>query len=515
MEGAATRTRLVVAGVVVVAVAARLEMVLRGAGLEGLHGYDDGVYYAAAASLVNGRVPYRDFVLLHPPGMVLLLSPFALLGRLTTDHVGFAVARVAFMLLSAANAGAVAALGARSPRPAAAVAAAAGGLFAGLWFSSIYASRTTLLETPASSLLLVALLLVWRRRRAPGQWAQLAAGVALGGAAAVKIWGVVPLIVVAAWQLRSAGRPAALRVLGGAAVAVFVVCIGFFVLDPASMSRLVLRDQLDRPLTSPSPLTRGLDASSLTWNLPHAQLDGTWAGVGVLALAVVALIALAFVAWRQDARLPVVLLAVCASVLVLSPSYFTHYGELLTPPLALVVGSAAAGVVTLVRGWVPTDRLAALAVVPLLVLLALDVHTVVRPLGHPIDTARLRATVAGGGCVASDTPAALAVLDVLTPDLRAGCEVPVDLTGITYDRDSRRQPNGRAVPRLRNAPWQRDLQAYLGGADVVVLARPPRSMLNAAGLAELARRPLEARSVGVRVYGPPRPPARRAVATPH
>lgn len=511
MEGAATRTRSVVgvvAGVVVVAFAVRLEMVLRGAGLEGLHGYDDGVYYAAASSLVNGRVPYRDFVLLHPPGMVLLLAPFALLGRLTSDHVGFALARVAFMLLSAANAGAVAALGARSRRPAPMVAAAAGGLFAALWYSSIYASRTTLLETPASTLLLVALLLLWRRRRTPGRWAQLAAGAALGGAAAVKIWGVVPLLVVAAWQLRAAGRPAALRVLGGAAGAVFVVCLGFFVLDPAAMTRLVLLDQLNRPLTSPSPLTRALDASSLTWNLPRAHLDGSWAGVAVVALAVVAVVALALVAWRQDAKLPVVLLAACAAVLVLSPSYFTHYGELLTPAAALVVGAAAASAVTLVRGRAPTERLAVLAVVPLLVLVALELHTIVRPLGRPIDTARLRAVVAGRGCVASDTPGALAVLDVLTPDLRAGCPVPVDLTGITYDRDSVRQPNGRAVPRLRNGPWQRDLQAYLGGADVVVMARSPWSMLDRRGLAQLARRPLEARSVGVRVYGPAGPPAR-------
>lgn len=515
MEGAAARTRLVVAGVVVVAFAARLGMVLRGAGLEGLHGYDDGVYYAAASSLVNGRVPYRDFVLLHPPGIVLLLAPFALLGRLTSDHVGFAVARVAFMLLSAANAGAIAALGARSRRPAALVAAAAGGLFAALWYSSIYASRTTLLETPASSLLLVALLLLWRRRRTPGPWVQVAAGAALGGAAAVKIWGVVPLLVVAAWHLKVAGRPAALRVLGGAAGAVLVVCLGFFVLAPGAMTRLVLLDQLHRPLTSPSPLTRALDASSLTWNLPHVHLDGTWAGVGVAALAAVALAALAVVAWRQDARLPVLLLAACGAVLVLSPSYFTHYGELLTPPVALVVGAAAASLATLVRDRTAADRLAVLAVVPLLVLLALDLHTLVRPLGRPIDAHRLRTVVAGRGCVASDMPGALAVLDVLTPDLRAGCAVPVDLTGITYDRDSVRQPNGRAVPRLRNPLWQRDLQGYLGGADVVVLVRSPRSMLDRAGLAQLARRPLEARSGVVRVYGPSRPPARKAVAAPH
>lgn len=498
-----------------VAFGVRLEMVLRGAGLQGLHGYDDGVYYAAAASLVSGRLPYRDFVLLHPPGMALLLSPFALLGRLTSDHLGFASARVAFMLLSALNAGAVAALGARSRRPAATVAALAGGLFAALWYSPIYASRTTLLETPASTLLLVALLLLWRRRRTPGPWAQAAAGAALGASAAVKIWGIVPLLVVAAWQLRAAGRGPTLRLLGGAAAAVFAVCIAFFVQAPAAMTRLVLLDQLHRPLTSPSPVTRALDASSLTWNLPHAQLDGTVAGSVAVTVAGLTLVTLAVVAWRQDARLPVLLLGACAAVLVLSPSYYTHYGELLTVPAALVVGAATAGAVTALRGRTASDRLAVLAAVPLVALLALGLHTVLRPFGHHLDVAGLRAQVADRGCVASDSPAALAVLDVLTPDLRAGCAVPVDVTGVTYDRDSVRQPNGRAVSRLRNPLWQRDLQAYLGGADVVVLSRAPRSMLDRRGMTELARRPLELRRTGVRVYGPARPPARKAVAAPH
>lgn len=48
------------------AVVVRLLMVLRGAGLGGMLSYDDGVYYSAAGSLVWGRLPYRDFLLLHP-----------------------------------------------------------------------------------------------------------------------------------------------------------------------------------------------------------------------------------------------------------------------------------------------------------------------------------------------------------------------------------------------------------------------------------------------------------------
>ncbi len=47
--------------------------------LFGLHGYngdgyDDGVYLGAAIRFVNGVLPYRDFALLHPPGIVLLFE---------------------------------------------------------------------------------------------------------------------------------------------------------------------------------------------------------------------------------------------------------------------------------------------------------------------------------------------------------------------------------------------------------------------------------------------------------
>src|SRR5579862_545272 len=43
--------------------------------------YDDGVYMGAATRLSHGVVPYRDFVFLHPPGIILLLTPFAFVGR--------------------------------------------------------------------------------------------------------------------------------------------------------------------------------------------------------------------------------------------------------------------------------------------------------------------------------------------------------------------------------------------------------------------------------------------------
>ena len=83
------------AAVAAVAFVARILVVLRGDGFHELVGYDQGVYYAAADSFVHGRRPYGGFLLLHPPGIMLFLSPFAALGSLTSDATGMAVARFA------------------------------------------------------------------------------------------------------------------------------------------------------------------------------------------------------------------------------------------------------------------------------------------------------------------------------------------------------------------------------------------------------------------------------------
>ena len=106
----------------VTAFVVRLAMVLRGGGLGGLMSYDDGVYYSAAGSLWWGQLPYRDFVMVHPPGILLSLAPFAGLGRLTHDALGFQVARVAWMLVGSLNAALVVVAARRSGLVAATVA---------------------------------------------------------------------------------------------------------------------------------------------------------------------------------------------------------------------------------------------------------------------------------------------------------------------------------------------------------------------------------------------------------
>src|SRR3954447_20009959 len=205
---------IIMCAVAVVAVVARGWLVLGHAGLAGLEGYDDGVYYAGAAALVAGRSPYGDFLFLHPPGILLALSPFAALGAVTSDPVGLAAARVAFWVLGGLNAALVARVASRQG----VVAAWVGGLAYALWYPAIYAERTSLLEALGNTGLLVALLLLGRAGPASRR-AQVLAGVAVGLSACVKIWMVVPLAVLVVWQVLTAGWRSGARLAAGAVAA--------------------------------------------------------------------------------------------------------------------------------------------------------------------------------------------------------------------------------------------------------------------------------------------------------
>ena len=221
-----------------VALLARLLPVLRGGGLGGIPGYDDGVYFGAAESFVFGRIPYRDFVLLHPPGIVLVLAPFAELARWTTDIRGLAAAQLAFMCVGAANAVLVYLVARRIGTPAGVV----GGLFYAFWAAATWAERTALLEPLVNLGLLVGLLCLGDMRTTSRR-RTLVGGAALGLACSVKIWAVVPLLVLALWVLGRAGLRRALTLLAGSVAAAGLICLPFFLAAPDRMLRLVVFDQ--------------------------------------------------------------------------------------------------------------------------------------------------------------------------------------------------------------------------------------------------------------------------------
>ena len=129
-----------------------------GGGLFGHLGYDGAVYYAAAVGVASGQAPYRDFLLLHPPGIVVSLLPFADLGRLIGDPSAMAVARVAWMAMGACSAVVAALIFRRYGTGPALVA----GLSYAVFLPAIRVEHSTTLEAPGSLCVLVAMALLTR-----------------------------------------------------------------------------------------------------------------------------------------------------------------------------------------------------------------------------------------------------------------------------------------------------------------------------------------------------------------
>lgn len=446
------------AGIAGIAFGMRLWPVLTGGGLYGRGNYDDGVYYTAAAGFVHGLMPYRDFLLLHPPGIVLALAPFAELARLVGDPTALAAARVAFMGIGTVNAILVAVV-LRRLGPAA---AGTGGLLYAVFFPAVYVEHSTLLEPLATTCLLGAVALaIGARDGGRAVPARLAtAGVLLGLAASLKIWGVVPALAMIGWALLAVGWRRALVLLAGVAAGTTAVCLPFFAAAPDRMWRLVVLAQLGRPRTDASWWDRAVTIAGLTPFPVPASPQRWW-----LAVAAVVVAACCLAAFRSSVgRLGVLLLAATVAMLFSTPSWFLHYGAVAAAPVAVVVGAAA--------GWLATkvqNRAAGalLGVVGVVVLALYGQAVLARPFGHAFPIAALARPVASARtCVTADDPIALIELNVLRRNLDRGCALVADLGGYNY---ALQVGAGRFHSRARNPQWQRVAVDYLRGGDVAVV----------------------------------------------
>ena len=425
------------------------------AGLREYRGYDDGVYFSSAVAFVHGRLPYRDFLLVHPPGIMLALTPFAALTHWTSDSTALAAARVGFLLLGATNTVLVARLARRWGLAATVV---AGFLYA-VSTAAAYTERLTLLE-PLGTLTLLAGVTLLRRAEVPGaarRW-RYVGGAVLGLGVVVKIWNVVPVLVVLVWWAVRRGVREAVGVAVAGAAAALLVLLPFAVASGRSMLELVVLAQLGRPRAPGTMATRVegiLGVSATQWESEQVRAAVT-AAVGL------AVVAAAVAAWRYDrGRLWVAVLGAQVLVLLAAPSYFASYAAYSAPAVALVL---AAGV------SVVPDRLRVAGAVLACGLLGVVAGVPAAPAQAPFPVAQVRDLLPATGCIRADSPGALVVLDVLSRNERRGCATRIDVSGQTYavgNRDSA----GRPVPRVRNHQWQEDAVAYLTSGSAAVIAR--------------------------------------------
>ena len=489
--------------VFVLAVAARLAVVLTSGGFGGNYGYDVGVYYAAGDALIHGRVPYRDFVLLHPPGLMLALAPFGWLGRVTSDHAGFVTASLAFTVLGAVNAVLVVRV-ARKMGVARWPALFGGGFYA-LWYGAIRAEYLPRLEPLGNFLLLAGLLALLAAAQSGRGWPAVAGGFGLGAAASVKIWWVVPMLLVLAWQLARDRRwPRAALPAAGAVGALVVINVPFLLLSRGQMWQMVVAQQLGRARDRNPTGARLAQLAGLDQISPYLSRP-----VELALLALVAAVALAacWLAWQlPSARLVAVLAVVQVAVLVTAPSWFSFYTDYVTPAAALTL-AAAAGALSArpasagrridrgaLFGWAPV---AVVAVETVLLVVTGRSHVVApfprAPLAHAATDIR---------CLMSDSSMALIQLNALSRGLANGCQNWVDVTGRTYGPAKAASPR---IPRRANARWQADLRAYLLSGDAVIIVRAAGTGLSRATTAAIRQGGVLASAGRYAIYRTPHP----------
>lgn len=453
------RPALLAAAVAVfaLALAARLIPVLRGGGLHGLGNYDDAVHYAATVALVEGRLPYRDFLLLHPPGILVLLSPFAALGGLVGDADAMAAARFGWMALGGVNA----LLVGRILMPLGASAALVGAVGYAVFFPAVYSEHTLLLESPATTCLLVSLLLLRVTEDSPRASSArvAAAGAVLGAAITLKIWGVVPVLVVMVWFLLRRRGADSLRFLAGGMAICVVICLPFFLAAPAAMWQMVVLDQVGR-----RPLDRqlGNQLSQLAGVSLWTETGATWTLGVALVVGAVAVVATLL---RRRTRLLGALLVALVVLLMSTPSWFLHYSALTAAPAALVLGAAVGMVAARARASVGPALAQVVTGLAVLATLGYAYPLLQLQLTDPFPRAELgRALAATSGCVATDDPSTLIETDLLRRNLDRDCRIEIDLGGMNYHLDSQ-------VSRARNPAWQQYCLDYYRSSSAVISVR--------------------------------------------
>ena len=185
---------------------------------------------------MHGALPYRDFIIVQPPGITLLMSPAALLAQVTSTAWGMAAGRI--LTVAASSAGIVlVGLLARHRGPLA-VALSCGVL--AIFPGSLVAAHTVLLEPWLTLFCLAGAVAVLDRDQLARSTRRLLwGGVAFGFAGAVEVWAIIPVVVVAVLLARQIRRAALF--VAGVAIGFCVPVIPFAATAPAPVLQQLLR----------------------------------------------------------------------------------------------------------------------------------------------------------------------------------------------------------------------------------------------------------------------------------
>ncbi len=205
--------------------------------------YDDGVWFGTAVRLAHGILPYRSFVDDQPPGVPVLMLPFAWWSRSGGTRSAFAAARLAVPLVGSVG---VVALGWTVRHRGALTTAIACGVMA-VYPLCLIDQRTVMLEPFCATFCLLGLAAVFHQDRMSSRTGRLAvAGACFGVAGACKAFALLPFVVVVAALLASPGRRRLPAFLAGTGASFAVLCGPFLVLAPGAFLHDVVVTQFAR-----------------------------------------------------------------------------------------------------------------------------------------------------------------------------------------------------------------------------------------------------------------------------
>jgi alpha-1,2-mannosyltransferase len=423
--------------------------------------YDDGPYFGSAVRLVNGALPYKDFLLVQPPGITILMLPSALFSKVAGTAWGMASGRILTAIASAAGT----ALAGLLVRHRGVLAVAITCTISALYPDSLRASHTVLVEPWLVLFCLLGALALFEQDKLTENNRRLIWGaLAFGFAGLVEIWAIAPVIVLAVLLLPWPRRLLRFAIFAG--IGFLVPLVPFAVLAPKGLYRGLVTAQIG----SRAGATRvgiwyrlqqmtGLAASSVSRDL-----------IVIATLLIIAVVALGLVApILRTGRLRVPALdlfaaggALAVVIMFLLPSQFHyHFSAFLAPFLAMAVGLAAASIAAAFgpatadpahaapsrSGWqaFPSSLsgMLALVVVAVGLVVTADMAHWEQTAAFPnMPTSQLTVIdriVPKGACMVSDDASVMIMADRFVSDV-PGCPLLVDSIGTDYGLADGRDP---------------------------------------------------------------------------